>query len=212
MQGHWNAQRQRPRGKPFRQNKNGKETSEGNQRNPNRPSKPPQISKAEEALMQVWADLPETVQTAVKGAAWSPDQPPGLRLSQIGGDSSDQTQTAAAELYKQADEETKKLLKIAGVTEPESPPPTALQEVHQANKAYQKHTADLRQLVLRRVTLQSKCDKAKLAYEAMCREVQTLSEDIANKETEVAKAHMLIKTKAAVPAPIPQRCQTISIR
>ena len=75
--------------------------------------------------------------------------------------------------------------------------------MHQANKAYQKHTADLRQLVLRRVTLQSKCDKAKLAYEAMCREVKTLSDDIAAKETEVAKAHLLIKTKAAVPAPPP---------
>ena len=82
------------------------------------------------------------------------------------------SQTAAAELYKQADEETKKLLKMAGVSEPEGPPPTALQAVHQANKAYQKHTADLRQLVLRRVTLQSKCDKAKLAYEAMCRELR----------------------------------------
>ena len=116
---------------------------------------------------------------------------------------SDHSQTAAAELYKQADEETKKLLKMAGVSEPEGPPPTALQAVHQANKAYQKHTADLRQLVLRRVTLQSKCDKAKLAYEAMCREVKTLSDDIAAKETEVAKAHLLIKTKAAVPAPPP---------
>ena len=56
---------------------------------------------------------------------------------------------------------------------------------------------------MRRVTLQSKCDKAKLAYEAMCREVKTLSDDIAAKETEVAKAHLLIKTKAAVPAPPP---------
>ena len=43
----------------------------------------------------------------------------------------------------------------------------------------------------------------KLAYEAMCREVKTLSDDIAAKETEVAKAHLLIKTKAAVPAPPP---------
>ena len=129
--------------------------------------------------------------------------PPGLSTGQIGGDSSDHSQTAAAELYKQADEETKKLLKIAGVTEPEGPPPTPLQEVHQANKAYQKHTTDLRQLVLRRVTLQSKCEKAKAAYDEMCREVQSLSEAIANKETEVAKAHLLVKTKAAVPTPTP---------
>ena len=163
----------------------------------------PRASDAEEALAQIWDDLPDAVRTAVKDAGWTPDSPPGLGFSQIRGDSSDHSQTAAAELYKQADEETKKLLKMAGVSEPEGPPPTALQAVHQANKAYQKHTADLRQLVLRRVTLQSKCDKAKLAYEAMCREVKTLSDDIAAKETEVAKAHLLIKTKAAVPAPPP---------
>ena len=163
----------------------------------------PRASDAEEALAQIWDDLPDAVRTAVKDAGWTPDSPPGLGFSQIRGDSSDHSQTAAAELYKQADEETKKLLKMAGVSEPEGPPPTTLQAVHQANKAYQKHTADLRQLVLRRVTLQSKCDKAKLAYEAMCREVKTLSDDIAAKETEVAKAHLLIKTKAAVPAPPP---------
>ena len=194
-------QRTRPRGlrRVRRQSRPNAAKGDPSRANPRKP----RASDAEEALAQIWDDLPDAVRTAVKDAGWTPDSPPGLGFSQIRGDSSDHSQTAAAELYKQADEETKKLLKMAGVSEPEGPPPTALQAVHQANKAYQKHTADLRQLVLRRVTLQSKCDKAKLAYEAMCREVKTLSDDIAAKETEVAKAHLLIKTKAAVPAPPP---------
>ena len=45
--------------------------------------------------------------------------------------------------------------------------------------------------------------KLKPLYDEMCREVQSLSEAIANKETEVAKAHLLVKTKAAVPTPTP---------
>ena len=194
-------QRTRPRGlrRVRRQSRPNGAKDDPSRANPRKP----RASDAEEALAQIWDDLPDAVRTAVKDAGWTPDSPPGLGFSQIRGDSSDHSQTAAAELYKQADEETKKLLKMAGVSEPEGPPPTTLQAVHQANKAYQKHTADLRQLVLRRVTLQSKCDKAKLAYEAMCREVKTLSDDIAAKETEVAKAHLLIKTKAAVPAPPP---------
>ena len=204
VQGPTDPTRLRPRGPKNRgKGQTGNGNAGGNQQNPNKVRNPPRASQAEEALLQVWAELPDVVQTAFKDAGYTPDFPPGLSTGQIGGDSSGHSQTAAAELYKQADEETKKLLKIAGVTEPEGPPPTPLQEVHQANKAYQKHTTDLRQLVLRRVTLQSKCEKAKAAYDDMCREVQSLSEAIANKETEVAKAHLLVKTKAAVPTPTP---------
>ena len=144
-------QRTRPRGlrRVRRQSRPNAAKGDPSRANPRKP----RASDAEEALAQIWDDLPDAVRTAVKDAGWTPDSPPGLGFSQIRGDSSDHSQTAAAELYKQADEETKKLLKMAGVSEPEGPPPTALQAVHQANKAYQKHTADLRQLVLRRVTL-----------------------------------------------------------
>ena len=105
-------QRTRPRGlrRVRRQSRPNAAKDDPSRANPRKP----RASDAEEALAQIWDDLPDAVRTAVKDAGWTPDSPPGLGFSQIRGDSSDHSQTAAAELYKQADEETKKLLKMAG--------------------------------------------------------------------------------------------------
>ena len=114
VQGPTDPTRLRPRGPKNRgKGQKGNGNAGGNQQNPNKARNPPRASQAEEALLQVWAELPDVVQTAFKDAGYTPDFPPGLSTGQIGGDSSDHSQTAAAELYKQADEETKKLLKIA---------------------------------------------------------------------------------------------------
>ena len=113
------------------------------------------------------------------------------------------SQTAAAELFKKTDEETRKLLLKAGLAEPEVSSPTALQEFHQVSKAYKQSTADLRDLVLRRVTLQAKCDKAKEAYAQMLKEVSVVSQEIKAKEKEVAEAHEQIRSKTEVPLPTP---------
>ena len=195
--------RQRPRGKPKKKPRKPTQ-GENAQDKPAKGSEPQAESQAETILNQVWGDLPTAVQEAVRQSGWTPPAPPGLGGTQVRGDSPEEVEkTAAAALFKKADEETKKLLKLAGVSEPEAPPPTALEAFYLASKAYKQSTSELRDLVFKRVTLQARCDRAKEAYALLLREVSAVSQDITAKEKEVTEAHEHIKARNAVEAPSP---------
>ena len=69
-------QRTRPRGlrRVRRQSRPNAAKDDPSRANPRKP----RASDAEEALAQIWDDLPDAVRTAVKDAGWTPDSPPGL--------------------------------------------------------------------------------------------------------------------------------------
>ena len=81
--------RQRPRAKPKNKNKNKGQKGEDSgapEKPPRQPDKAPE-SKADNALNQVWGNLPPEVQESVRQAGWTPSAPPGLGPAQVGGDS-----------------------------------------------------------------------------------------------------------------------------
>jgi hypothetical protein len=160
-------------------------------------------------LRSLWGELPAEAQAALEESGFRKPKvkqvpvPPGLGASQqeAGAMSDGEQAEAIAALFEGADADTKRLMQLAGLNPPPSAPPTALEEIQAANKEYRIATQELRDLLLRRTTLKSKCDKLKGQYELALREFAEMADLIKAQEDVVQAAQSKLQAKADVPAP-----------
>ena len=170
------------------------------------------------ALNQVWNFIPEEAQKAITGAGFKVQTDPSATgpgngkekdvLKLMGVEQPTQPTPDLTELCRQridALPESIKML-LEKQTEPEKAP-----TVTETSRKFKVATADLRELILKKSTLQLKINKTKTAYTDLLTEMQQLQETLAKQQQEVTSLQQELqdRVQAEQPPPGPSLLQTL---
>ena len=143
-----------------------------------------------ETLRKVFAEASPPVVSLLKAAGLQEPAPP-----------EESSTEALRALYDAADAETRRLMHVAGVAPVALVPPTQMQELQAATKAHRVATQVLRDMLLKKSALKTRCDKIKSQYEMSLREFAEMAEQIKCQEQEVEKAKAQMQSTAEIPEP-----------